>query len=104
MTQKKLEAMSYQQLMELHDRVQSAIAAKRESHRMTVRQEIEALAQEAGFRVEELFSSRKAKTARAAPGVKYRHPDDASLTWTGRGRRPKWLVGAGGNIERFRVA
>lgn len=104
MTQKKLEAMSYQQLMALQDRIQSAIAAKRENHRMTVRQEIEALAKEAGFRMEDLFASRKGKPARMVPGVKYRHPDDASLTWTGRGRRPKWLVGAGGNIERFRVA
>lgn len=104
MTQKKLDAMSYQQLLALQDRVQSAIAAKRENHRSTVRQEIEALAKEAGFRVEDLFTSRKAKAQRAAPGVKYRHPDDASLTWTGRGRRPKWIVGAGGNIERFRVA
>lgn len=104
MTRKKLDAMSYQQLLALQDRVQSAIAAKRESRRMSVRQEIESLAKEAGFRVEDLFSSRKAKAKHAVPGVKYRHPDDASLTWTGRGRRPKWLVGAGGNIERFRVA
>ena len=23
--------------------------------------------------------------------VKYRHPDDATQQWTGRGRQPKWV-------------
>jgi DNA-binding protein H-NS len=104
MAQKKLESMSYKELLALQDRLQSALADKRESQRQSVRDEIENMAKAAGFRVDELFSSRKGKAPRAAPGIKYRHSDNASLTWTGRGRRPKWLVGAGGNIERFRVA
>jgi DNA-binding protein H-NS len=29
---------------------------------------------------------------RRAAGIKYRHPDQRELTWTGRGRKPKWLV------------
>ena len=104
MALKKLESMSYKELMALQDRLQAAIARKRESQRQAVRDEIENLAKASGFRVDELFSSRKGKAPRAAPGIKYRHNDNASLTWTGRGRRPKWLVGAGGNIKRFRVA
>ena len=24
--------------------------------------------------------------------VKYRHPDDPALTWSGRGKRPLWVV------------
>jgi DNA-binding protein H-NS len=24
--------------------------------------------------------------------VKFRHPKDSSLTWTGRGRKPAWVV------------
>lgn len=105
MTSNKLNGMSYKELLALQGRVQSAIADKRENQRLSVRGEIEMMAKAAGFRVDELFSSRKGKAPRAAaPGIKYCHPDNGSLTWTGRGRRPKWLVGAGGNIERFRVA
>jgi DNA-binding protein H-NS len=104
MTPKKLESMSYQELVSLLARVESMIATKREHLRLAVRKEIEAMAEAEGFRVDELFSLRAAKKPRAAAGIKYRHPKDASLTWTGRGRRPKWLLGAGGNIERFRVA
>ena len=35
---------------------------------------------------------------------KYRNPKDPSQTWTGRGRRPTWIVEAGGNIERFLIS
>jgi DNA-binding protein H-NS len=104
MRPKKLEDMSHQELVRLLKRVESLIAAKREHQRATMRKEIEAMAKAEGFHLDELFSSRSARAPRAAAGIKYRHPKDATLTWTGRGRRPKWLLDAGGNIERFRVA
>ena len=36
----------------------------------------------------------------------YRNPDEPSETWTGRGKRPRWLVAqlkSGGRIEDFRI-
>ena len=36
----------------------------------------------------------------------YRNPDQPSETWTGRGKRPRWLVAqlkSGGRIEDFRI-
>lgn len=30
--------------------------------------------------------------ARGPVAVRFRHPEDASLQWTGRGRQPTWLV------------
>jgi DNA-binding protein H-NS len=38
--------------------------------------------------------------------VKYRHPDNRDLSWTGRGRQPKWVVAyieSGGTIEDLLV-
>lgn len=38
--------------------------------------------------------------------IKYRHPSDSTLTWTGRGRQPRWVVAfieAGGKIEQLAV-
>jgi DNA-binding protein H-NS len=38
--------------------------------------------------------------------IKYRHPKDASLEWTGRGRQPRWVVewlAGGGKIEGLAV-
>jgi DNA-binding protein H-NS len=68
---------------------------------------VKALAERAGFSVSELFPDRqagKAQRGKTRVAVKFRHPKNPSLTWTGRGRKPRWLVQAGGNIERFRVA
>ena len=42
-----------------------------------------------GFTVKDVFPNAKRLTP-AAP--KFRHPDDESLTWSGRGRKPVWLT------------
>ena len=51
-----------------------------------------------------------AATGRGSKGatvaVRYRHPDDANLQWTGRGRQPKWVVealGKGKSLDDLRI-
>lgn len=57
------------------------------------RARIHALAQDAGLSVEQLLAPGGKGAAGAAQGVaRYRNPDDAGQTWSGRGRQPKWLV------------
>jgi DNA-binding protein H-NS len=34
------------------------------------------------------------KTTRAPAVAKYRHPENAALTWSGLGRKPQWFVEA----------
>ena len=44
--------------------------------------------------------------AHAAVAVKYRHPQNSGLAWTGRGRQPAWVVAyisSGGTIEELLV-
>lgn len=48
-----------------------------------------------------------AAKGRAAAGTCYRNPDDPSLTWSGRGRRPLWLnelIEKGVELETLRAA
>lgn len=48
---------------------------------------------------------RPTRSARAA--IKYRHPDNADLTWTGRGNQPRWVrewTAKHGNMDACRVA
>ena len=97
---KQLERMTLKELRQHEERVRAAIVAREQQDRTELRNKVVALAEKAGVTVAELFGrGRKRRSA----GVKYRHPKDPSLTWSGRGRRPKWLADAGGNIERFRV-
>ena len=44
-----------------------------------------------GFSLSELTGSTQGKARRKPAAPKYRHPDDASITWTGKGRQPKWI-------------
>ena len=46
-----------------------------------------------GYSLADLIGS-EAKPTRAPAIAKYRHPEDPSLTWSGRGRKPLWFVAA----------
>ena len=101
MRDSQLEKMSLKELTTLQIRVSQAIAEKRIEERSEVRAKMEELARASGFSVAELFGG-KGKRGKVAP--KYRNPKDASQTWSGRGRRPNWMVEAGGNPERFLIS
>ena len=53
----------------------------------------------AGFRVSDLFG--KGNKGKVAP--KYRNPKNPAETWAGRGRKPLWMVKAGGDPKRFLI-
>ena len=98
----QLEKMSLKELLALEAKVKAAIDAKRVSERHEMKAKLEEMARASGFSTAELFGGRRGKGGKVAP--KYRNPKDPSQTWTGRGRRPLWIVEAGGNINRFLIA
>jgi DNA-binding protein H-NS len=89
----------------------------------TVRRKLAALAKAEGYTIEELFGGGKARaTAAKKPAAKaparkstqkgrkvppkYRHPNDPSKTWAGRGMPPKWLsaeLAKGKKLEDFLI-
>jgi DNA-binding protein H-NS len=91
-----LNTMSSQ---ELDDLITAAAEQKRRVQRERigeVRKKLIALAKEEGYSIEELFGEgRKASAAKGRPvPAKYRNPDNAQQTWSGRGKRPRWFVEA----------
>ena len=40
------------------------------------------------------FNLEALSLSRAPAAAKYRHPENAALTWSGRGRKPLWFVAA----------
>ena len=105
MKESQLQKMSYKELLQLQQKVADAIAKKRGAERAALKQKLESMAEQAGFRIDDLFGGQsRERVASSSITVKYRHPTDRSLIWTGRGRRPKWLIAEGGDVERFRVA
>ena len=104
MNDRQLQKMSYKELLQLQRRVADAIEKKRGAERAALRQKLKSMAEQAGFQIDDLFGRSRERAASSGITVKYRHPTNRSLIWTGRGRRPKWLVAEGGDVERFRVA
>lgn len=103
MKDSQLQKMSYKELLQLQQQVTNAIEKKRVSERSALRDKLQSMAERAGFQIDDLFGHARERAAGSIT-VKYRHPTNRSLIWTGRGRRPKWLVAEGGDVERFRVS
>lgn len=88
-----VEKLPLKDLIELDLKVQKAISLAKDRERMEVKQKIAALAEDSGFSVTELFGGGRGAAKGKSSGVaKYKNPDNHSETWTGRGRKPNWLL------------
>ncbi len=104
MKDSQLEKMSLKELTDLRERVGKMMIVRQHSEKANLKEELIARAQEAGFNIGDLFPlGRKVAKSKGSSGSLYRNPDDPTMTWSGRGRKPKWLSTATGDIERFRV-
>lgn len=86
-----LDGLSSLELLDLGERVDAAIAAREAEARSALRDEFRDLAQAAGFTLAEVLDGRRGGKGNAR-AAKYANPDDASETWSGRGRMPGWLA------------
>lgn len=88
-----LTTLSLKELKQLQKDVEVAVSEYKERERRKALEEVEAFARERGLTVADLGElSVKRKRKPAAP--KYANPADPSQTWTGRGRRPRWVEAA----------
>jgi DNA-binding protein H-NS len=100
-----IEKASYKELVEARDGIDAALGKRKDEERAEVKRKMAELASQSGFAIAELFGGKRAGR-KAASTAKYRNPKDTSQTWTGRGRKPNWLVealGQGAKIENFEV-
>jgi DNA-binding protein H-NS len=93
--------MSYTELQHMQTVLADAMAQRRNRERELLMEEFVALARARGFALEDLFPSAqvplpeevsKPPHRRQPVPVKYRHPENPELTWTGRGKTPKWIT------------
>ncbi|QXT39421.1 H-NS family nucleoid-associated regulatory protein [Gymnodinialimonas ceratoperidinii] len=103
MAKPNLETLSVAELKQLQKDTEKAIASFEERKRAEAIAELEAVAQKHGFKLSDLVSGKKTKVASPA---KFKHPENASLTWTGRGRQPNWIkdgLAAGKSLDDFAI-
>lgn len=101
-----LEKLSPRELEEL---IAAAAEQKKRLQRQRlaeVRNKLTALAREEGYTIEELFGGGgRGKTGRTV-APKYRNPDDPAQTWSGRGKRPRWVqaqLDAGKSLQSLEI-
>lgn len=92
-----LETMTVEQLQQLQDQINREIKQRRNRDKKEIISKIRAMAAAGGYTLEELVSGANAvenvKVSRSV-AAKYRHPQDPSLSWTGRGKQPRWVAEA----------
>ena len=102
-----LTALSLDQLKNLQKDIEKAINSFEARRLAYARQELEAKAKELGVSLAEILGSKPAKGAKAAVSAKYRNPKNSEETWSGRGRKPRWLVVAmtsvGAKLDYFLI-
>ncbi|MGB5871143.1 MAG: H-NS histone family protein [Albidovulum sp.] len=88
-----LDAMSLKELRDLHAQVGKAISGFESRKKQEAISVLEEKAKALGFSLSDLMDAapvRKRKPAKK----KYANPADSSETWTGRGRKPRWVEAA----------
>lgn len=87
-----LSNLSLAQLRKLDADVAEELKKRRFLGISQAREQILHIARSAGLSVKDLVSSKPVKEqAREPAATKFRHPDDATKQWSGRGRKPAWV-------------
>ena len=73
--------------------IAKAISTFEDRQKAEARTKVEALARDLGYSLAELVGT-EVKTTRMPAAAKFRHRDNPSLSWSGRGRKPQWFVAA----------
>ena len=88
-----LEALSLKDLRQLQKDLAKAISTYEDRHKAEARAKLDVIAKEMGYSLADLIGT-EIKPTRAPVPAKCRHPENPSLTWSGRGLKPLWFVAA----------
>ncbi len=92
-TKVKLDKLSIKELNEVLQEAEKQIETRKKTELKTIRKQVKELIKDNGYTPADIFpalkSTTKVETKKVAP--KYRNPKNADQTWTGRGRKPKWV-------------
>lgn len=109
MTKTDLSGYNLSELKGLQSDIEKEIKNRQQQEVKKAREQILSIAQNLGVSVEELLANNGTKS-KGGSGKKvqpqYQNPADSSQSWTGRGRKPKWIVDglAGGKaLEDFKI-
>ncbi len=102
----ELTKLSLIELRRLQTKIDSEIKRRSDTARKNLIKQIKKMAAEKGLSLDEVMGSDSAPATPAkqrkrakksgkpatAAAMKYRNPENAAMEWSGRGRRPQWVL------------
>lgn len=107
-----LKKMNRKELEKLKADIDKALSRVEEDEKKAARLAAEKAAKAMGYSLEDLADVKPAKRTpkkkddRTKVAPKYANPNAPEQTWTGRGRKPKWIeehLAAGGKLEDIEI-
>lgn len=101
-----LNSMSRKELLKLQKDVAKAIESLEDREKATALAAAEKAAAEHGFSLAQLAGSLRGKRAQTKGVARYRNPENPAQTWTGKGRRPNWIIqgeASGRSLSDFEI-
>lgn len=98
--------LSREELLSLSEKIEKRLVDLEKEQRAAALSEMKAVAKRHGVSLQEMVSMATSNASPSGVLPKYRDPQNPANTWTGRGRKPKWLVAAleaGADIESFAI-
>lgn len=83
------DKLSLKEMHELRAKIDRAINSYEDRKRREALAAVEQAAREHGFNLSDLTGAKPPRVGTVAP--KYANPSDPTMTWTGRGRKPRWV-------------
>lgn len=83
------DSMSLKDMQDLRSKLDRAINSYEDRKRREALAAVEAAARTHGFNLADLTGGRPNRSGTVPP--KYANPEDPTMTWTGRGRKPRWV-------------
>jgi len=93
-----ISKLTTKELQALLKQIPKEINGRKQQEKSRLLSDFAKIASKHGYSLKDLIGkeapSVKVKKAgvRKSVAVKYRHPEQANLTWTGRGRKPGWVT------------
>lgn len=105
-----VQELSITELLELQTFIEEVIQVKKDGAINEALLPLQNLADQLGLSLVDILDKKKTKKTTRKPKdqleVTHRSKDDPSLTWSGRGNRPKWLreeLEKGKSIDDFKI-
>lgn len=84
-----LDSMNLKEMRDLRAKLDRAINSYEDRKRREALAAVEEAARTHGFNLSDLTGGKPSRAGTVPP--KYANPSDPTMTWTGRGRKPRWV-------------